>query len=277
MISRMRENFGAAGLVVAIVALVAALAGGAIAANGGGAATASKGKAGPRGKTGKTGPAGPAGPAGPQGTAGATGKEGSNGTNGTNGAPGAPGDDGESVVAEPASAADCPAGGTTFSVGATEETVCSGEEGPQGPPGPITNEPVPAGMTMSGLASFARPASGGLAHTTITFPYRLSNPFALFTETISVGKYKVVPTAEAETPGAVAGCPGTFSDPRAESKYFCWYLSEWVNLASNAMTPSADFSAFSKSGIGFYAYVEDPADVNKLDESNGYAAWAYQP
>ncbi len=110
MLSRLREHFGTAGLLVAIVALIAALAGGAIAASGGsGSATASKGKQGKQGKQGKPGkpgPQGPAGPAGPQGPAGpkgdtgaagaagakgATGATGANGTNGSNGATGATG------------------------------------------------------------------------------------------------------------------------------------------------------------------------------------------
>jgi hypothetical protein len=105
MLTRLRDQIGTAGLIVAIVALVAALSGGAYAAtggSGGGKATASakQGKQGKQGKPGKTGPAGPAGaqgpagPAGPQGAAGAkgdTGAPGANGSAGPAGPAGAPG------------------------------------------------------------------------------------------------------------------------------------------------------------------------------------------
>jgi hypothetical protein len=130
MYRRLKEQFGTAGLIVAVVALVAALGGAAIAANGdgGGKATASaKGKQGPRGKTGKTGPAGPAGPAGPQGPAGVNGKDGANGGNGAVGPT-----------------------GPTGVIGKTGNPGAQGPTGPTGPTGSFGGDTLASGVTLTG-------------------------------------------------------------------------------------------------------------------------------
>jgi len=99
MISRMRQQLGPAGFVVAIIALVAALAGGAYAASGGGLTGKQKKEVEKIAK--KVVKQGPVGPQGPAGTNGSNGKDGAAGANGTNGAdgedgtPGTPGTPGE--------------------------------------------------------------------------------------------------------------------------------------------------------------------------------------
>jgi hypothetical protein len=95
MIRRIKQQFGTAGLVIAILALIVALAGTAVAAKrvftkqqekqivkiakkyagkpGAPGATGPQGSAGPKGDTGATGPEGKEGPEGPQGEPGETG------------------------------------------------------------------------------------------------------------------------------------------------------------------------------------------------------------
>jgi len=94
MVGRIRNRFGAAGLVVAILALVVALAGTAVAAKS--VFTKKQEKqiikiakqyAGKNGKDGATGPAGSQGPAGAKGDTGAPGPEGPQGEPGENGSP----------------------------------------------------------------------------------------------------------------------------------------------------------------------------------------------
>ncbi|MGA8745172.1 MAG: hypothetical protein WB507_04840 [Solirubrobacterales bacterium] len=90
MLTKLREPFGTAGLIVAIVALVAALGGGAYATTHYLGATASKSKAGKPGPRGKPGPAGPTGPQGLTGPAGKEGLEGPQGKEGKQGKEGSP-------------------------------------------------------------------------------------------------------------------------------------------------------------------------------------------
>lgn len=139
MVSRLRAQFGTAGLIVAIVALVAALAGGAFAAQAG-----LNGKQKKEVKkiaksfqgTGPAGAAGPAGPAGPKGEKGDTGAAGADGAKGATG----------------------PAG-----VGAT---------GPTGPAG-LADTVLPSGKTLTGVWSMQ--GNSALALTTISFPLSLSS------------------------------------------------------------------------------------------------------
>jgi len=91
MISRVREPFGKAGLIVAVVALVAALAGGAYAA---GKLTSKQKKEVEKiakKYAGKPGPQGPEGQQGPKGEPGAKGDAGPKGGQGSQGIPGAEG------------------------------------------------------------------------------------------------------------------------------------------------------------------------------------------
>jgi len=97
MVGRIRNRFGAAGLVVAILALIVALAGTAVAAKS--VFTKKQEKqiikiakqyAGKNGKDGATGPAGSQGPAGAKGDTGAPGPEGPEGPQGEPGEDGSP-------------------------------------------------------------------------------------------------------------------------------------------------------------------------------------------
>ena len=158
MMSRLKQQMGPAGLVLAIFALIAALAGGAIAANGGsggGASTSAQGKQGKpgkQGKRGKQGPAGPQGPAGAVGPAGPQGPAGANGKDGTAGQNGADGADGESVTISPAAVpADCPNGGTKFTNGTGTGKACNGLSG--------FTEVLPPEKTMVGVWGPLTPVS----------------------------------------------------------------------------------------------------------------------
>jgi hypothetical protein len=228
MLSRLREHFGAAGLIVAIVALVAALAGGAIAATGGssnGKASASaKAKQGPRGKTGKTGPAGPAGPTGPAGPQGSAGPKGDPGAPGSNGAPGA---DGKSVSGEAIAAGGaCGAGvsGVKYTLNASSTNVCNGKkgdqgiegeagvEGPPGPPGPTCNELgeclLPEGATETGIYSVSGRGPGLTPmNMAISYPLRLSARPVVF--------YVTKTQVEGTPPTAPPECPGSRTEPKA--------------------------------------------------------------
>jgi hypothetical protein len=219
MLSRLREHFGTAGLVVAIVALVAALAGGAIAAtggsggSGGGKATASaKGKQGPRGKTGKTGPqgpAGPAGPAGPQGPAGPKGDTGAPGANGTNGATGPTGKD--------------------------------GKDGKNGDPWTVGGF-LPSGKTLTGTWAAGEGGLGGVdfeietqskvthQYVPISFPLPLEEAPEITTVWLSEGlfgePFGPAVINEILEEGAENGCPGFEGGiPLADPGHLCVYVS----------------------------------------------------
>jgi len=197
MLSRLREHFGTAGLVVAIVALVAALGGGAYAATGGSgdgkaSASAAKGKPGPRGKTGKTGPAGPQGPAGPAGAKGDTGPAGSNGTNGTNGVT-----------------------GPTGAKGATGATGKNGVDGETG-----FTETLPSEMTETGGWVFGEMMAAALppsarVETAISFPIPLA-------AAIPAANVHLNPLGFEGTEGT--DCPGKASKPAAKPGHLCVYL-----------------------------------------------------
>jgi hypothetical protein len=247
MLSRIREHFGSAGLVVAIVALVAALAGGAIAANGGadgGKATASaKGKPGPRGKTGKTGPAGPAGPAGAPGPAGPQGPA------GANGAPGAQG-----------------ATGPTGKTGSAGE---AGAEGPTGPAGPSCNENgeclLPVGATETGVWSFrVKGVLTGFA--TVSFPLRVPG---------GVSEFHYVSQEEMQTQPAIEeGCPGTNIEPAAAPGILCVYEGNPPSgLLVNANPPTFPLISDSTSGLVLNFGLTAEAQEEEL-EAKGTGTWA---
>lgn len=238
MYSRMREQFGAAGLIVAVVALVAALAGGAYAASG-----ALTGKQKKEVKKIAKQYAGKRGPAGPQGPAGANGKDGSNGAkgdkgdpgapgaNGTNGAPGTPGtngtdgDDGESVnitTLEPGEEG-CAEGGAKFSNATGTAKACSGTSGGGGPLGP--------GESLTGTWSASRPGAGA---STVTAPITFARPLDSEPELVFVQLTYEGPN-EFEDPGAGElaalmedaaeyGCPGIVAGvPQADPGKLCVY------------------------------------------------------
>ena len=253
MLSRLREHFGTAGLVVAIMALVAALAGGAIAANGGsddGQATASaKGKQGPRGKTGKTGktgPQGPAGPAGPQGPAGPkgdTGAPGSNGTNGTNGATGA--------------------------TGATGKNGAAGTPGEPGEPWTVGNV-LPPEATETGVWRFVA-NTDEFQYVPISFPIPLAPADADSITYKALGKENP-PTTE---------CPGNVEDPKAAPGYLCVYVSPYetnfLGTPSEIYPPTFDGSEDEGevTSSGTLLYFETPKATDR--SSGSFAVTAPAP
>jgi len=219
MISRFREQLGAASLVIAVCALVAALAGGAIAANGGpgnGEATASaKGK---RGKPGKPGPAGPQGPAGPVGPQGPAGPAGANGKDGANGASGVDGEDGASVVTGNATIpGECAFGGATVEVEgqpATKKKVCNGQTG--------FTETLPPGKTETG-AWAGRSSQFGSLILPISFTLPVIPPPT------------VVFVGQSEDKSA-EGCDGIAADglPLADPGKLCIYAASSINATFGA-------------------------------------------
>ena len=109
------------------------------------------GPEGPQGPTGPVGPqgiqgeVGPAGPAGPQGNTGATGPTGAQGPTGPTGANGINGTNGASVTitALAVGNANCPNGGTQFSLGGVTSFACNGGQRTE----------CPAGFTKAGEQS----------------------------------------------------------------------------------------------------------------------------
>ena len=266
MLTRLREHFGSAGLIVAIIALVAALAGGAIAAQGGSgdrataSAKAKKGPQGPRGPRGKAGPAGAAGPVGPQGPAGPGGPKGDTGGSGSNGDDGANGTSVTNTKLNPGNI-NCPAGGAEFKVGAGASSyACNGEEGPEGPEGPegktgFAAQLPPSETELGAWSTDAVVTTQGSAYTTISFPFPLP-----------AGGYAVhyVTSEEVANDNAPADCPGSAEAPEAEEGAVCVYqvagfgltfLAEW-NPENGAAEAGAgkvgvilQFSADSNAGF----------------------------
>jgi hypothetical protein len=222
MFSRLRRQFGTAGLIVAIVALVAALAGGAYAASGGLTGKQKKEVTKIAQKEAKK--AQGTGPAGPQGSAGANGKDGTNGTNGkdgvngTNGSDGTDGEDGQDgtdgtngknvEVGTPGGTECGGRGGATVQVAgepATKKAVCNGEEGESG-----FTETLPPGETETGSWTFVAGGAG-------TAPISLSIPLA---EEIPALNVVIMLKDEA----AQSGCTGgTAEDPKADPGFLCVY------------------------------------------------------
>jgi hypothetical protein len=233
MVSRLRAQFGTAGLIVAIVALVAALAGGAYAAQAG-----LNGKQKKEVKkiaksfqgTGPAGAAGPAGPAGPKGDKGDTGAAGADGTDGTAGAKGATGPTGAAGVG--VTGPTGPAG-----VGAT---------GPTGPAGP-TDTVLPSGKTLTGLWSM----TGNSFFAVSTISYGLRMPSAPTVNYIKSG----------DTPPA--GCTGgTSAEPKANPGNLCIYEIGRANLTEpeNQVGATED----PESGVTLLSFQEEETEMFAL-------------
>jgi hypothetical protein len=190
MFTRLRDQIGTAGLVVAIVALVAALGGGAYAASKGLNSTQKKEVKKIAKSFQGTGPQGPAGPAGAPGAAGAKGDPGATGKEGPQGPQGKPGKDGE-----------------------------DGETG--------FTETLPEGMTETGAWVIPPLAAGGNPGTAIReAPISFSIPLA--TELPEANVY-LEPKTGFEGADAVA-CPGTAEEPEAEQGNLCVYIAYEQNL-----------------------------------------------
>lgn len=277
MISRIREQLGPAGLIVAIVALVAALAGGAVAANNGGGsgdseATASaKGKQGPRGPRGKRGPKGATGPAGPAGPAGAKGDAGAPGASGKDGAPGkdgTPGANGKSVTGEPILAGGaCGAGvtGVKYTLDGTPTNVCNGKEGPEGPPGQpwVPDKTLPEEATLTGVWSFF---GNGAAVQLVPFHF----PIPLSSADAATIVYQFVKE------GAVnANCPGTPLEPKANPGFICIYSS------ANALEGGVGWQTFGGRPNGLispeFSTAVIPGEAGGVGPSGAFARYEGKP
>ncbi len=253
MLTRLRNQIGTAGLVVAIVALVAALGGGAYAATGGGSgkattsAKAKKGPRGPKGAKGDTGPAGPQGPAGAKGDTGAKGDAGTAGSNGSNGANGVS----PTGTAFIGAANGCKEGGVKF-VGANTTVACNGAKGQTG-----FTDTLPSGKTETGMWSFGQTAENPKAAASlvsISFNIPLptgQDPIFVFTK----------------TPGEnEAECPGTFAEPDASPGYLCAYASELEGVE--------DVVVASKSYGGVNLFFLMKADGENYVSGYGSGSWA---
>lgn len=208
MLSRLRNQVGTAGLVVAIVALVAALAGGAIAATGGssdGKASASaagkKGPRGPKGPKGAPGPAGPQGPVGPQGPKGDAGSAGANGADGADGTDGEPGPTGPTGKAGK-EGSPWTAGGT-LPEGATETGAWGFGEG------------GPAGATVE---------NAGFSYLPISFPIALADQLPPANVHFLDESGNEIPSGNPST-----DCLGTVAEPTAANGHLCVYTGYLLN------------------------------------------------
>jgi hypothetical protein len=245
MLTRFRERFGTAGVIVAVIALVAALGGTALAASGALTGKQKKEVEKIAKKFQGTGPAGAAGPAGSNGRDGSNGKDGPTGaagSNGTAGTAGAPGAAGKSVTAatEPAGAS-CEFGGSRFQVegSATKTYACNGKEGEEGEKGdegsPWTaGGSLPPEATETGAWGFAGEGAltgfgtlnFGLASFTLPLPAPLEE-----------SQMHLIPQGGPST----TECPGTSVEPAAAPGAFCAYVSE-VEMATYATSISAGIS-----------------------------------
>jgi hypothetical protein len=214
MISRIREQLGPAGFVIAVIALIAALGGGAYAASGGLtgkqkkevktiAQTEAK-KAAIPGPPGSPGSPGPAGSAGAKGDTGSQGNPGAPGTNGTNGK------DGTSVVSspEPTGSGNCAGlGGSKFVTGATTTFACNGKNG---------GGTLGSGEMVTGTWWFQGIPGAAEQYSPVSFPARLSSADAAVIKKANF-------SSEA---GFSAECNGSLNEPKAEPGALCFYLNK---------------------------------------------------
>jgi hypothetical protein len=211
MLQRFRDQFGTAGLIIAVVALIAALAGTALAAGLTGPEKKEVTKIAKKyaGKPGKPGNPGAAGAAGAKGDKGDTGSAGNNGNNGNNGA------DGKSVEVENAPVAKCPAGGSIFKVGGVEKgKACNGEEGPEGPEGTFGG-PLPPGKTLTGTWGSQQAEGFFIESISFAAPVLSGTVTPVFVGTSNAAKTK----------GATEGCKGPDANelPQADPGKLCVY------------------------------------------------------
>jgi hypothetical protein len=245
MFSKLHDQVGTAGLVVAVVALVVALSGSAIAASG--ALTGKQKKEVEKiakkyaGKPGAPGPAGPAGGAGAKGDAGAPGAAGI-GTEGKQGPEGKPGKEGEEGA--------------------------PGTPGKEGSPWAASGT-LPSGSTETG-AYFIESESGvgahfGLAQTSISFPIPLSDPLGS-TKVIFIAAGASVPS-ECENTSADHPDPASAANPEATAGYLCVFEGESANFST------AEF-AISKPSVGPSTAGADVSGATLSQEPTAAGAYA---
>lgn len=256
---RIRPRFTYAN-VAATLALVFAMSGGALAA--GRFIITSTGQIKPSVLKQLHGKAGVAGKEGPAGKEGAPGKEGPAGKPGANGANGSSGANGVGVTSAAASAAECKAGGTTFTSASGASHVCNGENGQTG-----YTATLPHGKTEMGAWS-VQTHGEALGVGSISFGIPLEN---------ALGAQNVVflePGQENEH------CPGTLASPEAEAGYLCVYEQS----ASGGLAPPANgaikdpsVSLFQPGGAarsGASVVLKMPEETAPTETGTAYGTWA---
>lgn len=235
MLTKLREPFGKAGLIVAIIALIAALGGGAYAASGGLSGKQKKevtkiAQKEAKKYAGKQGPEGKQGPAGAAGAKGDTGSPGANGTGekGDKGEKGEAGDAGKSVEATPIATGEpsCAGqGGVEYEVedSATATEICNGKEGSPWTAGGT----LPQGKTETGAWSFDASTTSATVSERIFVAFSIPIPLSANIEeeenVIFVGPG-----------GSNAVCTGTVTHPTAPAGKICFYANETLTGATFA-------------------------------------------
>lgn len=225
MLSRMHNRLGTAGLVIAIIALVAAMTGGAYAALSPNDKRVVKKEAKKFSNKFSKKYAkqfaipGPAGAPGAKGDTGAKGDKGDAGTNGTNGT------NGTSVTSSPATAGECPTGGTKFTSASGTSKVCNGTNGTTG-----FTETLPAGKTLRGV--FASFPSQPLFDISFNIPLTA-------TPTVNVIKEDgtVASNSSGDPVGVATNCPGTAAEPKANPGNLCLYANPGMENELNNVNP----------------------------------------
>lgn len=247
MFSRIRRQFGTAGLIVALVALVAALGGGAWAASGG-LTTKEKGqvKAIAKKFAGKNGKNGAAGAPGAPGAVGSQGPQGVQGPKGDDGEDGEDGTDGKNVQLGTPTVGECAAGGTTVQVEGTpasKKAVCNGEPWTAG-------GTLPTGRTETGTY-LASQESGGhfleeLALAEISFPIPLSAPITQEAKVIFN-----TTALDANCENSAHTGTASVQNPEAKPGFLCIYQLDSENLTFEAAGGPSDPVGVSGTWLSF--------------------------
>ena len=239
-LSRIREPFGKAGLVVGVIALVMALVGGAYAASAlthkqkKEVAKIAKKYAGERGADGAPGPAG------------------SPGSKGDAGAPGSPGSQGEAGPAGPAGP-----------IGATGP---AGPEGPEGVSG-FASE-LPPGETETGTWNVETHETAGFYRSMIQFPAPLPAGEA---DPGAVPSTKVAVKVRLEGALPTQECPGSTTEPRAAEGFLCVYTTS----SSEEVTFFEEAEINPEGGLGEGAGRRGVILTFELGAfTNAYGTWA---
>jgi len=247
--------------VAATLALVFAMSGGALAA--GRFLITSTGQIKPSVLKQLRGKAGSAGKEGPAGKEGAPGKEGPAGKPGANGADGTSGANGVGVTSAAAGAAECKAGGTTFTSASGASHVCNGENGQTG-----FTATLPHGKTEMGAWS-VQTHGEALGVGAVSFVIPLEN--ALGAANVAF----LEPGQENEH------CKGTTGNPEAEAGYLCVY----EQFATGELAPSG-FGAIKDPSSTLFGQVvgagrsgaiillAPPAEAEPTATGTAYGTWA---
>jgi hypothetical protein len=82
--------------------------------------------------------------------------------------------------------------------------------------------------------------------------------------------FEWVGVAESGTPGAVSGCPGTVSEPKAEAGKLCVYAKKQFNTES--FPPEVELLYNGGTAFAFERVV--PGIGQEIKESYGFGTWA---